>query len=166
MNAAESGPPKPALARLAMRAMPKSVALIHRRTPQRSHSQCAEPMWSGCMWVTMTRSTGRPPRSLAKISSHEACVASLPMPQSTMLQPWRGASPPLPAISSRSSQTLMWLSANGSCMRAHLHARRDLDRPAGRGDLLAEAVVELGFERIHRRATFRTAGPLHFPHFT
>ena len=48
MKAAESGPPKPALAVLAMRAMPKSVALIQRRASQRSQSQCAEPMWSGC----------------------------------------------------------------------------------------------------------------------
>ena len=96
MNAAESGPPKPALALLAMRAMPKSVALIQRRAFQRSHSQCAEPMWSGCMWVTITRSTGSPSRPVANTCSQAARVAALSMPQSTMLQPslkaavWRG----------------------------------------------------------------------------
>ena len=94
MNAAESGPPKPALAVLAIRAMPKSVALIQRRASQRSHSQCAEPMWSGCMWVTMTRSTGRPSSSLAKICSQAARVPALSMPQSTMLQPSRAGAPP------------------------------------------------------------------------
>jgi hypothetical protein len=117
MNAADSGPPKPALALLAMRAMPKSVALIQRRAFQRSHSQFAEPMWSGCMWVTMTRSTGSPSRPVANTSSQAARVAALSMPQSTMLQPSRAGPPPSPASRSRSSQRLMWLSANGSCIR-------------------------------------------------
>ena len=117
MNAAESGPPKPALALLAMRAMPKSVALIQRRAFQRSHSQCAEPMWSGCMWVTMTRSTGRPSRPVANSSSQAARVAASSMPQSTMLQPSRAGAPSSPRPQSRSSQRLMWLSANGSAMR-------------------------------------------------
>ena len=74
MNAADSGPPKPALALLAMRAMPKSVALTQRRAFQRSHSQFAEPMWSGCMWVQMTRSTGSPSSPVANTSSQAARV--------------------------------------------------------------------------------------------
>ena len=94
MNAAARGPPKPAVALVAMRAMPKSVALIHRRAFQRSHSQCAEPMWSGCMWVTITRSTGRPPSTVANSSSQAARVAALSMPQSTIAQPCCAGSPP------------------------------------------------------------------------
>ncbi len=103
-----------------MRAMPKSVALIQRRAFQRSHSQFAEPMWSGCMWVTMTRSTGSPSSSLAKICSQAARVAALSMPQSTIAQPSRAGASPSAGSESRSSQRLMWLSANGSAMRSHL----------------------------------------------
>ena len=103
---------------LAIRAMPKSVALIHRRASQRSHSHCAEPMWSGCMWVTMTRRTGRPSRPVANSSSQAARVLALSMPQSTMLQPSRAGPPTAAGSESRSIQTLMWLSANGRAMRA------------------------------------------------
>ena len=116
MKAAESGPPKPALALLASRATLKSVALIHRRTFQRSHSQWAQPMWSGCMWVTITRSTGRPPSTVAKMFSQAARVAGSSMPLSTMVQPWRTT--PSSSTSSRSSQRLMWSSWNGRPMRS------------------------------------------------
>ena len=116
MKAAESGPPKPALALLASRATLKSVALIHSRTFQRSHSQWAQPMWSGCMWVTITRSTGRPPSTVAKIFSQAARVAGSSMPLSTMVQPWRTT--PSSSISSRSSQRLMWSSWNGRPIRS------------------------------------------------
>ena len=78
---------------------------------QRSQSQCARPMWSGCMCVTITRSTGRPPSSLANTCSHCALASSCAMQQSTTVQPSR------PSSRSRSSHRLMWSSAKGSAMR-------------------------------------------------
>ncbi len=78
-------------------------------------------MWSGCMCVTMTRSTGRPSSCVAKMLSHCAFDSSLLMQQSTTVQPCmfvpgRAGS----SISSRSSHRLMWSSANGRAMRIHL----------------------------------------------
>ncbi len=101
---------------LIWRATFQSVALIHSRQPKRSVSQCARPMWSGCMCVQITRSTGRPCSSCAKMSSHAARVAALSMPQSTIAQPSR--EPSAVTSTSRSSHRLMWSSANGSGMRS------------------------------------------------
>ncbi|MDT4868212.1 hypothetical protein FQZ97_1031620 [compost metagenome] len=65
------------------------------------------------MWVTITRRMGRPSSSFAKICSHCAFERSCEMQQSTTVQPSR------PSSASRSSQRLMWSSANGSAMRIH-----------------------------------------------
>ena len=100
------------MALLATRAAFQSVALIHSRQDQRSVSQCARPMWSGCMWVQITRSTGRPCRPVAKTSSQAARVGASSMPQSTTVQPSR------PSWRSRSSHRLMWSSAKGSRIRS------------------------------------------------
>ena len=69
-------------------------------------------MWSGCMWVTITRSTGRPRVRWQRPAPTPARVASLAMPQSTMVQPSRAV------VRSRSSHRLMWSSAKGSAMRS------------------------------------------------
>jgi len=112
-KAAAPSPPKPVVDWLAMRAAFQSVALIQSRQPQRSVSHCALPMWSGCMCVTITRSTGRPSRCLANTCSQAARVLSLATPQSTMAQPSRPSS-----ARSRSNHRLMWSSAKGSGMRS------------------------------------------------
>ncbi len=111
--AAAASPPMPADDREAKVAACQSVALIQRSQLQRSVSQCARPMWSGCMWVTITRSTGSPSSSLANTCSQAARVRSSVMPQSTMAQPSR------PWWRSRSSHRLMWSSAKGRPMRSH-----------------------------------------------
>ena len=116
-KAAAASPPKPVVWIEAMRPAFQSATLIQSRQGcsgvlQRVVSQSARPRWSGCMCVTRTRSTGRPSSSGdAKMRSQASRVASLVMPQSTIVQPAR------PSISSRSSQRLMWSSANGSPMR-------------------------------------------------
>jgi hypothetical protein len=65
--------------------------------------------------VTITRSTGSPSNSLANTCSQAARVASLLMPQSTIVQP--SLFPFGPSRRSRSNHRLMWSSANGSAMR-------------------------------------------------
>ncbi|EWS62450.1 hypothetical protein Y695_04323 [Hydrogenophaga sp. T4] len=89
------------------------MALIHSMQAHFSHNQEASPMWSGCMWVTITRRMGRPSSSFAKICSHCAFASSREMQQSTTVQP------STPSSASRNSQRLMWSSANGNAMRIH-----------------------------------------------
>ena len=90
-----------------LRHIRNSVRVIHSSTSNLRTSQPASPIWSGCMWVTITRLTGRPPIGPAKSCSQACAVSSLRMPLSTTVQP----SP------SSSSHRLMWLSCIGRRMR-------------------------------------------------
>jgi hypothetical protein len=96
-----------------------SLVLIHKGACQRSHSQCARPMWSGCMWVAITRKMGRPCKCVASMLSQASRVAGLSIPQSTAVQP-SCIAPVWPwGKRSRSSHRLMWSSAKGRPMRNH-----------------------------------------------
>ncbi len=128
-KSAAAGPPKPVVLMEAIRAALKSVALIHSGACQRSHSQCARPMWSGCMWVTMTRRIGRPSSWVSKIRCHWALDSSRVMQQSTTVQPVR------PSISSRNSHRLMWSSAKGRAMR--------IQRAAGASPVLSPRTTSM-----------------------
>ena len=48
-------------------------------TCQRSHSQCAKPMGSGCMWVTINRKIGSPSKAFRNTCSHRARDSGLSM---------------------------------------------------------------------------------------
>ena len=80
------------------------------------------------MWVTMTRSTGRPSSSRANTCSHWARDSGRSMQQSTTVQPSR------PWKRSRSSHRLMWSSAKGSDMRSHLTPGASSMAPPGAGN--------------------------------
>ena len=142
-------PPKPVVDWLASRAALKSVALIHSRAPQRSVSQCARPMWSGCMCVTITRSTGRPCSSRSNTCSQAARVASLVMPQSTMAQP-RGRS----RVAVAQQPEVDVVEREGQRHAQPAHAGCELERAAERRQLVGQGVVELGFVGLHGRLRY------------
>ncbi len=98
----------------------------------------------------MTRSTGSPSRPVANTSSQAARVAGSSMPQSTMLQPSRAGSPPS-ACDPVAQQPEVDVVERERQAHAHpANAGRDLDRAPGLGSRGAEAIVELGFQGVHR----------------
>ena len=80
------------------------------------------------------------------------------MPQSTMLQPSRGA-PPWPSISVAQQPEVDVVERERQAHAHPVHAGRDLERAPGLGGRGAEAVVELAFQSVHqhlRLYNFRT----------
>ena len=101
---------------LANKAAWYSVAFMYKGALNCSQSQCAKPMWSGCMWVTTTRKMGRPFMGPANTWPQASCVPGLVTPQSTAVQPCR--KPDGVSSVSAKSHKLMWSNANGKAMRS------------------------------------------------
>ena len=142
----------------AIRAALKSVALIHSGACQRSHSQCARPMWSGCMWVTITRRIGRPSSCVSKIRSHWALDSSRVMQQSTTVQP----AAPVDLVAQQPQVDVVQRERQSHADPAHrgrqaaAFAAHHLHGFARRRHGVAQGVMQQLFERIHGR--FREQG--------
>ena len=105
------------------------------------------------MCVTITRSTGRPSSVVANTCSH--CARGLVVRDAAV-----DDGPALAAVdrSSRSSQRLMWSSANGSAMRIQRTPGATSSAVAGRGQGVAEGVVRV---RVFERRSSAHAVRLH-----
>ena len=104
----------------------KSVMLIHSGAFQRSHSQCASPMWSG---VHVGHQHAQHRQAFQFVLEHllpdRLHFVARAMPQSMMVQPWR------PSISSRSNHRLDVVQGEAAAASVSTHPSATTEGHAG-----------------------------------
>jgi hypothetical protein len=96
------------------------------------------------MCVTITRRIGRPSSSVANTCSHCALASSRLMQQSTTVQPSRPSS----SVAQQPQVDVVQREGQGHADPAH--AGRELDGGAGRGQGVAQRVLQFGSRRFMR----------------